>query len=117
MKKLLVPYKNFVIDGVRESMLNLVVLNTLKLNIFNITDSRISVYSNNFDLLPPKHKSTFRNLKKGVQEFHKKFALTSADKAASNVVVVWKMYYMTYINTEKQELITAKFAWWEACRW
>ena len=50
-------------------------------------------------------KFTFRNLEKGVQELHRKFVVTPADKAANNVVVVWKMYY---INTLKQELSTAK---------
>ena len=31
---------------------------------------------------------TFRHLKKGIQEFHRKFVLAPADKAANNVVVV-----------------------------
>ena len=44
-------------------------------------------------------------MKKGAQEFHRKFLSAPADKAAYNVVVVGKMYY---INTLKQELSTAK---------
>ena len=44
-------------------------------------------YSNNLDLLPPKPK-LFRYLKQGIQEFHRKYALAPADKAANNVVVV-----------------------------
>ena len=63
-------------------------LNSWKLNIFEIIDSRISFYCNNLDLLPPKPKFTFRYLKKGIQEFHRKFVLAPADKAANNVVVV-----------------------------
>ena len=35
-----------------------------------------------------KPKFTFRHLKKGIQEFHRKFVLAPADKAANNVVVV-----------------------------
>ena len=80
-------------------------LNSWKLNIFKIIDGRISFYCINLDLLPPKPKFTFRPLKKGIQEFHRRFVLASADKAANNVVVVWKRYY---INTLKQELSTAK---------
>ena len=38
-------------------------LNTWKVNIFKIIDSRISFYCSNLDLLPPKPKFTFR--KKG----------------------------------------------------
>ena len=62
-------------------------LNSWKLNIFKIIDGRISFYCNNLDLLPPKPKFTFRHLKKGIQEFHRKFVLAPADKAANNVVV------------------------------
>ena len=68
-------------------------------------DGRISIYCNNLDLLPPKPKFNFRHLKKGIQEFHRRFVLAPADKAANNVVVSWKWYY---INTLKQELSTAK---------
>ena len=63
-------------------------LNSWKLNVFKIIDGRISFYCNNLDLLPPKPKFTFRHLKKGIQEFHRKFVLATADKAANNVVVV-----------------------------
>ena len=59
-----------------------------KLNVFKIIDGRISFYCNNLDLLPPKPKFTFRHLKKGIQEFHRKFVLAPADKAANNVVDV-----------------------------
>ena len=37
---------------------------------------------NNIDLLPPKPRFTFRNLKKGVQEFHRMFVLATTDNAA-----------------------------------
>ena len=63
-------------------------LNSWKLNIFKIIGGRISFYCNNLDHLPPKPKFTFRHLKKGIQEFHRKFVLAPADKAANNVVVV-----------------------------
>ena len=62
-------------------------LNSWKLNIFKIIDGRISFYCNNLDLLPPKPKFTFRHLNKGIQEFHRRFVLAPADKAANSVVV------------------------------
>ena len=43
---------------------------------------------NNIDLLPPKPRFSFRNLKKGGQEFHRMFVLATSDKAAYNAVVV-----------------------------
>ena len=78
--------------------------NTLKewkVNIFKIVDQRNNFYSQNTNLLPPKPKSTFRHLKQGIHDFHKKYVLVPADKAANNFVVVWPLHY---INTLKQEL-------------
>ena len=63
-------------------------LNSWKLNIFKIIDGRISFYCNNLDLLPPKPKFTFRHVKKGIQEFHRRYVLAHADWAAGGVVVV-----------------------------
>ena len=40
-----------------------------KINIFKIIDTRISFYSRNAHLLPPKPKSSFRHLKRGTQGF------------------------------------------------
>ena len=45
-------------------------------------------YSNNLDILPPKPKLYFRYLKQDIQEFHRKYVLAPADKAANNVVDV-----------------------------
>ena len=44
-----------------------------KLSMFNIVDKRIKLYSQNTNLLPPKPKSSFRHLKQGIQEFHRKY--------------------------------------------
>ena len=64
-------------------------------------DKRIKFYSQNTNLLPPKPKSSFRHLKQGIQEFHRKYVLVPAEKAANNVVVVCRLHY---VNTLKQEL-------------
>ena len=58
------------------------------LNSFNIIDTRISFCSCNKHLLPPKPKSSFHHLKRGIQDFHMNYDLVPADIAANNVVVV-----------------------------
>ena len=73
----------------------------MKRSIFTIIDKRIKFYSHNTNLLPPKPKSSFRHLKQGIQEFHRKYVLVPADKAANNVVAVCRLHY---VNTLKQEL-------------
>ena len=79
---------NIVIVGVSESMLRVMLLKDWKLNIFKIIDRRISFYSHNTKMLPRKPKISYRYLKSGIEEFHSKFVLVPADKAANNVVVV-----------------------------
>ena len=65
-------------------------------------DTHLKFYSHNTNLfLPPKPKSSFRHLKQGIQEFHRKYVLVPADKAANNIVVVCRLQY---INTLQQEL-------------
>ena len=59
-----------------------------KLNIFKIIGRRISFYSQNTNMLTRKPKISYRYLKSGIEEFHRKYVLVSADKAANNVVVV-----------------------------
>ena len=56
-------------------------------------------------MLPRKPKISYRYLKSGIEEFHRKYAMVPADKAANNVVVVWRLHY---INTLKQELSDTK---------
>ena len=105
MRKLQEPYKNFCNRWCKREHVESNALNSWKINIFLTIDGRISFYCNNLDLLPHKPKFSFRHLKKGIQEFHRRFILAPTDKAANNVVVVWKRYY---INTLKQGLSTAK---------
>ena len=60
----------------------------LEISSFKIIDTHISFYSRNTHLLPPKPKSSFCHLKRGIQVFHMNYILLPADKAANNVVVV-----------------------------
>ena len=59
-----------------------------KLNIFKLIDRCISSYSQNTKMLPRKPKISYRYLKFGIQEFHRKYVLVPADRAANYVVVV-----------------------------
>ena len=80
---------NSVIDGVNESMLSMhKALKECRLSILKLVNRRVSFYSQNTNLLPPKPKPSLRHLKLGIQEFHTKYVLAPADKAANNAVVV-----------------------------
>ena len=70
-------------------------------------DKRKKFYSHNTNLLIPKPKSSLRHFKllQGFQEFHRKYVLVPADKAANNIIVVCLLHI---INTLKQELNDTK---------
>ena len=57
-------------------------------------DKRIKFHSQNTNLLPPEPKSSFRHLKQGIQEFHRKYVLVPADKAANNVGPDLKLFIL-----------------------
>ena len=73
-----------------------------KSNIFKIIDTLISFYSCNTHLLTTNPKSSFRHLKRGIQDFHMNYVLVQAEKSANNVVINWRLYC---IYTLKRELI------------
>ena len=58
------------------------------LRIFKIVDKRIEFFIQNTNILPPKPKSSFRHLKQGIQEFHRKYVLAPAETASDNKVVI-----------------------------
>ena len=57
-----------------------------KINIFKIIDTRISFYSRNTHLLPPKPKSSFPHPKRSIHDFHMYYVLVPADKDANYMV-------------------------------
>ena len=56
-------------------------------------------------MLPRNPKISYRYLKSGIQEFHRKYFLVPADKAANDVAFVWRLHY---IITLKRELSGTK---------
>ena len=63
-------------------------LKNCNLNISKIIHERVSFYFQNTNKLPHKAKINYRYLKLGIEEFHRKYVLVSADKAANKVTVV-----------------------------
>ena len=76
-----------VIDGVNEYV-EPNALKEWKVSIFEIVDQRFKFYSQNTNRLNSKPKSSFRHLKQGIQDFHRKNVMVPAEKAANNGVVV-----------------------------
>ena len=63
-------------------------LSLWKKRILEIMNTRIMFYDTNPSLLPPKPNFSIRTLKSGLRDFHSKFVLVPADKAANNIIIV-----------------------------
>lgn len=63
-------------------------LSLWKKSIITLMEQRIRFYESNPSLLPPRPKSSFRHLKSELQNFHNKFVLVPADKAANNIIII-----------------------------
>ena len=90
------------LHGSKQEFRSILILFILFLShdILKIVDQCIKFYSQNTNLLPPKPKSTFRHLKQGSQDFYRKYGLVPADKAAKNVVVLWRLHYSNFFKEE-----------------
>ena len=80
--------QNFCNKWSRREHAELNALSEWKKQVFNIIEKRISFYSSNEHLLPPKPKTSYRHLKKGFQDLHSKFVFVPADKASNNVIII-----------------------------
>ena len=88
--------------GANGKMTNLMPWRDGRLTFLKLLILVFHFYSRNTHLLPHKPKSSFRHLKRGIQDFHMNYILVPADKAAYNGIAVWRLYY---INTLKRELV------------
>ena len=80
--------ENFSVKWCRREHAELNALSEWKKRIFNIIEKRITFYSSNEHLLPPRPRTSYRHLKKGFQDLHSKYVFVPADKASNNVIIV-----------------------------
>jgi hypothetical protein len=80
--------QNFSIKWCRREHADLNALSDWKKRIFDIIDKRITFYSSNGHLLPPKPSISYRHLKKDFQDLHSKYVFVPADKASNNVIII-----------------------------
>ena len=84
------------IYGVSERVLRMVLLKHGR-EVSSLLRINVMFYSQNTNILTPKPKFSFRHLKQGIQEFHRKCVLVPAEKT-SNIVVVGRAYKGTDSN-------------------
>ena len=70
----------------------------MKLSIFNIVNKHIKFYSQNTNLLPPKPKTSFRHLRQGIQEFHRKYVGFQLTRAQTMLLLFVGYTILTRLN-------------------
>ena len=63
-----------------------------KESIIKIVDQRIKFYSQNTNLWPPKPKFTFRHIKQGIQDFHRKSMFWFQQTRAQTTLLLFDAY-------------------------
>ena len=63
-------------------------LNNWNKAILSIISTRIKFYESNPHLLPPQPNISVQTLKHSLEQFHSKYVLVPADKAANNIIIV-----------------------------
>ncbi|MDA3086495.1 hypothetical protein OFO27_08180, partial [Campylobacter sp. CS_ED1] len=75
-------------------------LNDWKEFILNKVKTRIEFYLSNPKLLPPDPTYSLSDLKRDLIDLHKKFIFVPADKAANNIIIICRSYYIDILRKE-----------------
>ena len=88
----------------RENVEN-AALENWKTFILSKIKGRIEFYLSNPNLLPPEPTYNLTDFKCDLKDLHKKFVFAPADKAANNVIIICRKYY---IDILRKEIISTK---------
>ena len=75
-------------------------LNDWKNDILRINDIRIDNFTKHSHLYKQPPSRSVKSLKKKMEELHRKYVFAPADKAANNVIVIWKRHYVEVLKGE-----------------
>ena len=65
-----------------------------------IVDIRIENFTTHPHLYQPPPSRTVKALKRKMEKLHSKYVFVPADKAANNVIIIWKRYYVDVLKDE-----------------
>ena len=75
-------------------------LNDWKNEFLRIVDIRIENYTVHPHLYKQPPSRSVKALKRKMERLHRKYVFAPADKAANNVIVIWKKYYVDVLKEE-----------------
>ena len=75
-------------------------LNDWKNEFLGIVDTRIENLITNPHLFKQPPSRSVKALKRKIENFHSKYVFAPSDKAANNVIIIWKRYYVDSLKEE-----------------
>ena len=63
-------------------------------------DIRIENFTKHPHLYKQPTSPSMKSLKRNMEKLHSKYAFSLDDKAANNVIIIWKRYYMEVLKSE-----------------
>ena len=75
-------------------------LNDWKDEFLRFVDIRIENFTTHPHLYKPPPSRSVKALKKKMEKLHSKYVFAPADKAANNVIIIWKRYYVEVLKEE-----------------
>ena len=81
-------------------------LNDWKNKFLRINEIRIDNFTKHPHLYKQPSSRSVKPLKNKMEKLHRKYVFAPADKAANNVIIIWKRHYVKGVNLKK--IIIAK---------
>ena len=75
-------------------------LNDWKNEFLRIIDMRIDNFTKHPHLFKQPSSRSVKSLKKKMEKLHRKYVLAPADKAANNVIIIWRRHYVEVLKGE-----------------
>ena len=75
-------------------------LNDWKNEFLRIIDIRIENFTKHPHLYKQPTSRSVKSLKRKMEKLHSKYVFAPADKAANNVIIIWKKYYVEVLKSE-----------------
>ena len=81
-------------------------LNDWKNKFLRIIDIRIDNFTKHPHLFKQPSSRSVKSLKKKMEKLHRKYVFAPADKAANNVIIIWKRHYVEVLKGELNTMST-----------
>ena len=93
-------FRHIVNVGSKKEGVGVHALNDWKNEFLRVIDIRIDNFTKHPHLYKQPPSRSVKSLKKKMEKLHRKYVFAPADKAANNVIIIWKRHYVEVLKGE-----------------